>query len=455
MIKSMFGVLLMLLSCVGCSLVSAPFTKKPSSGLTDKALFASASTSPPATCEQMEAYISVLSELTDLRPSNVEDWIGNRLQEEIKRIELYPANDKNHVLATVGTGRLGITFDDTLFHSIQIPIQTSGTEIIECLGNPTYYHAYLQPNAFSSGYMDIVFLYYETVHLGFTSYEYDPSSNSGETIPFTTLTYWQPDNPEKNIFENVHFGAGLWDSSQWQEQVVRPWQGWDSIILLTSEDIVAGPRIDVAATKTATAPLLRTIPAFPLAQSADSAACQRVLDPHLISLNHGQTSISEVKTLLFVLDSNRESQAEISVDEAREVIEWTLDTPESFAFYELFFEDDRFQYAYVDWLRSQSTIDDYITCFGAPSHYQISHTSDRFGPSSHLYLYFPQQGIITTSTFYDPENVVLGGALSINAVVFNRPADDHVSLTTSVIRTASARHVQPWQGFEQLIVNPP
>lgn len=352
---------------------------------------------------------------------------------------------------------------DYILHNYWVGEGISGHQLINCFGDPDYYQSYWEPNP--HGESLIIEVVYPDKGVIFSSYQIDPIvpvlRSPYEWSNFDKVRHFSPVESRDQIapFLSQAWSTDPMDEYGWADIALRPWEGWNNIQVVSDEMIAAGsPR--APATATAIAATFLTAPPFPTEADPTSSACQSVISPSLYNLHYGSATAEETRLLLTGLNQHLfgaesdaiESGSRSSDGTTWQVLTWDRHTAN--------FENNLLQYVES---RVQGTrITTYLSCLGDPSDAILTLQDTANGELQSLYLFFPQQGIVTGTYLFDAEITAPYEGLPVMMAYQSSPQADSVGLLHATFNFSDEttyeeweQRLQSWQGFDNLLIKQP
>lgn len=416
----------------------------------------------------------------DSRPGSIRSW-ANEVFTTTERWNYQEWNTNRFVVSWLGNATHYRAFFNNptatlnyIEHDYWVGEGINGHQLINCFGEPGYYQAYWEPNP--HGESLIIEVIYPGEGLIFSSYQIDPISpvlrSPYEWSDFGEVRHFSPVENREQIapYLSQAWSMDPWDQYGWADIALLSWAGWGSIQVVTDEIIAQGsPR--APATATAIAASFLTAPPFPTQADLSSPVCQSVISPILYNLQYGTATLEETRLLLrgvyqhFYGASDHRIESSSRSDDTRtwEVLTWNVHTDESSEhdhFYTANFDNDILQNA-------ESTVygtelSEYIACFGEPSAAILSIDDTANGRLQSLYLFFPTQGIVTATYLFDDEITEPNEDFPVMMAYQSNPQIDSTRLLNAAFGpwdTATYEewigNLQPWQGFDKLLITEP
>lgn len=413
------------------------------------------------TCDELLNYFNARERLQQIPFRLVDKWVRENFGANAKWIDTtFPVRNGKAINFELYGDYARITYHDDEFFSADFPININGQKLTDCLGDPDFYQAYIRYDFVpidtpADKYLKIT-LFYEEIELSLqglqTSHEFEDSHQ----VHFERFIQWRETTLLSALVEHniINYGSDSWDDVTWQRYMVKPWESWETIEVIPEETVLMGPVEEIAAMQTAVAASIRTTPNFFTAISPDSPACQAVLNPVILNLHYGKATPGDTLLLLEGLYGFTSFPEEYE----NQILGWQHHSE----IYTAVFQDDILQSLEFYDPYHQIPFEEYITCFGEPKGVIVRSNEDEEGNA--LYLFFPEQGIVASAYSSEQTPTYFHAQTPATTIYQTSPQTDsigiiHLAFGDLPYRTLPVQAkeewielLQPWQGFEQLVV---
>jgi hypothetical protein len=243
---------------------------------------------PRTTCEDLKIYFDARERLQQIPFRLTDEWVRETFGVRAKWINsTFPDEQGNAINFEIDNSYARIIYRNDQFFSLDFPINLHGQSLTDCLGDPTLYQAYIGydfvPIDTPADKFLKITLFYREMDLSLQGLQLSHFLEDPDQVKFARFVQWHETTSFSVIAEYniIDYGSGKRDATTWQQAMIKTWNSWDTIEIVPEATVLKGPLVETAATQTATAPLIRTTPNFPLAESVDSVACKRILDSRL------------------------------------------------------------------------------------------------------------------------------------------------------------------------------